>query len=96
MQTVKVDGESYRITSSTMGANDEAIRHAFKMLGISDHVNALPPRAKVRHEQLLIWADGTVTKADDRITSIAARMCSPRITERGLAALLCEFGNLTF
>ena len=62
----------YRITSSINDGWPE-IQAAFAKRGIVDYCNALPPRARKRHVQVFVYADGSVGLADSRIVRDVAR-----------------------
>jgi len=74
-QTVDVDGKTYRIVNSTLADKPELapLRTAYRVLGVLDEVNALPPRSKTRHVQLHLGIDKVWRLASAQMQSDAAR-----------------------
>jgi len=75
MQTVQIDGKTYRLHSDVLGAEGQHqdARDAFAELGITGFYNALAPRRRNYFEQVFILSDGSAMLADSRISSQVSR-----------------------
>jgi hypothetical protein len=78
METIKVNGKTYRIKSSIIEGKQKLV-NAYNSLGIADYVNALPPRSRVASEQVFIMLDGTAMIADSRIVRKACMITNGKL-----------------